>query len=516
MTSQSPSRDTTGFLSGERHLSFPDFQERVKRAAAGLAALGVGAGDTIALLLRNDFAFLEATFAARYLGAYAVPLNWHFKGEEVAYVVADCGARLLIGHRDLLAGVLDDLPKGLRVLSVPTPPEIAGAYRVTPEAGALPGTEDWDAWISAASPIDRPAVAAGESIIYTSGTTGHPKGVRRAPPTPDQAVLVEQMRRQVFGIAPGMRAAITGPLYHSAPNAFAVRAAAMNGLFLIMPRFDAEALLRHIEEYGVTHLFMVPTMFVRLLRLPQEVRRRYDVSSLQAVCHAGSPCPPEIKRAMIEWWGPVINEYYGGTETGPGVFCTSAEWLRYPGTVGRPLADSTARIYDDAGRVLGPNQIGEVYTRIHYYPDFTYLNAPEKRQAVERDGLITCGDVGYYNEEGFFFLCDRKLDMVISGGVNIYPAEIENVLLSLAGVRDCAVIGVPDPEFGEALLALVEPQEGVTLTPEGLRTALKPHLADYKVPRRIEIRQSLPREDTGKIVKRKLKEPYWQGSGRTI
>jgi len=287
-------------------------------------------------------------------------------------------------------------------------------------------------------------------------------------------------------------------------------------LAVLQPRFEAEELLRLIEQYRITHLHMVPTMFVRLLRLPEAVRRRYDLSSLEFVVHGAAPCAMHVKQAMIEWWGPVIHEYYGATETGLVTLHTAEEALRKPGTVGQPLPGVTVRIYDDAGRILPPGEIGEVYSRREGGVDFTYHGMPRKRQDIERDGLVTLGDVGYLDEDGYLFLCDRKNDMVISGGVNIYPAEIEMTLLLLSGVRDCAVFGIPHEDFGEALCAYVEPEPGAALDEAAVRAFLSERLADFKVPRVIRFETGLPREDSGKIMKRKLRDPYWEATGRRI
>jgi long-chain acyl-CoA synthetase len=287
-------------------------------------------------------------------------------------------------------------------------------------------------------------------------------------------------------------------------------------LLVLMPRFDAEDMLRIVEEQRIDAMFIVPTMFIRLLKLPEEVRRRYDVSSLRFVIHAAAPCPAEVKRAMIDWWGPVIHEFYGGTESGPVSFATSQDAAKKPGTVGRASPGATIRILDDDGHMLPAGAVGEVYSQMSAYADFTYQNAPAERAAVERDGFVTCGDLGYLDEDGYLFLCDRKRDMVISGGVNIYPAEIEAAIHGLPGVRDCAVYGVPDPEFGEAVVAAVEPQPGVTLDPAELREGIARQIAGYKVPKLIEIRHDLPREDSGKIFKRCLRDAHWAKLGRSI
>jgi long-chain acyl-CoA synthetase len=309
---------------------------------------------------------------------------------------------------------------------------------------------------------------------------------------------------------------VPGPLYHSAPNAFAMRAARTAGLIALMPRFDPVGFLAAVERHSIEAMFMVPTMFVRLLKLPEEVRRRYDVFSLKFVVHAAAPCPADVKRAMIAWWGPVINEFYGSTESSAVTFATSADTLAKPGTVGRAAVGAELRILDDEGRQLPAGEVGEIFTRMAELPDFTYHNKPDQRAAIDREGFITSGDVGYLDQDGYLFICDRKRDMVISGGVNIYPAEIEAVLHAMTGVKDCAVFGIPDAEFGEKLMAVVEPADSSPITPTDVRAHLLLHLADYKVPRTIEIGRDLPREDSGKIFKRRLRDPYWQKAGRRI
>jgi long-chain acyl-CoA synthetase len=285
---------------------------------------------------------------------------------------------------------------------------------------------------------------------------------------------------------------------------------------VLMPRFDPVALLELIERERLDTMFMVPTMFIRLLKLPEGVRRKHDLSSLRFVVHAAAPCPHDVKRAMIEWWGPVINEFYGSTESSAVTLAFSADTLAKPGTVRRAVQGAELRILDDDGRILPAGEVGEIFTRFAEMPDFTYHNRPDERARVERDGFITSDDVGFLDADGYLFLCDRKRDMVISGGVNIYPAEIEAVLLGLAGVNDCAVFGIPDAEFGEKLMAVVEPMDGGAVSAEDVRAYLRRHLADYKVPRAIEIGHDLPREDSGKIFKRRLRDPYWRKEGRRI
>jgi long-chain acyl-CoA synthetase len=512
-------------ISGARELPLSTLQERAARAASAFASIGVGRGDGVALLLRNDFAFFEAGLGAGLLGAYSVPVNWHFTPDEAAYIIADSGAKAVVAHTDLLGVALAATPQGVPVLAVDTPPEIAAAYqRSASDCAMQPGVKVWEAWIESFPPRAVEASEAPGAIIYTSGTTGRPKGVRRFPPTPAQTMAVTKLIARAFGFDGVLVAqkperivtVVTGPMYHSAPNAyggFAVRAGAD---VILQPRFDPVELLALIEKHRVTHLHMVPTMFVRLLKLPAGVRAKYDLSSLKFVVHAAAPCPVDVKRAMIEWWGPIINEYYGATETGAVVFCTAEEWLKHPGTVGRAQPDVKLVILDDAGKELPAGEAGDVYARLTTGGDFTYHGDDAKRAKAERDGLISVGDIGYVDKDGFLFLCDRRNHMVISGGVNIYPAEIEAEILKIPGVADCAVFGIPDAEFGESLCAVVQPQSGASLKESDVMGHLRDHLARYKIPKIIEFRAELPREDSGKIFKRKLRDPYWEKAGRRI
>lgn len=508
---------TVGFRSGERRRSREEVEARARSLAGGLQRLGVGQGDCVALLMRNDIAFIEAAYAVMTLGAYAVPINWHFSPDEIAYVLADSAAKALIGHADLLHDLRAAIPAGVTVLSMPPPPEVMTAYGIDPARLArATGELDFENWLAAQPAYDGPALPQPQNMIYTSGTTGHPKGVRRTAPTPQEMAATDRMRALVYGMRTGIRAAVPGPLYHSAPNAFGIRAGRLGEALILMPRFEPQDFLRLVQEERIDTVFMVPTMFVRLLKLPEAVRNGYDVSSLRHVIHAAAPCPAGIKRAMLDWWGPVIHEFYGSTEAGAVTFATPEDAMKKPGTVGRITPGAELRFLDAAGRDVAQGDVGEIYSRFPGYPDFTYHNNPGQRAEIERDGFITSGDVGYIDADGYVFVSDRKRDMVISGGVNIYPAEIEAALLALPGVQDCAVFGIPDEEFGEALLAAVEPQPGVTLDQAALRAGLKGVLADYKIPRRIELHAHLPREDSGKIFKRRLREPYWSGAGRSI
>jgi len=506
-----------GIVSGDRATPPEAIEANVRRIAGGFDRLGVRPGDCVAILMRNDIAFLEATYAAATLGAYAVPINWHLKPDEVRYILDDCAAKVLVGHSDLLHPLDGLLPAGLAVFAIAPPPEVLQHFPADPASlSPPPGIQEFGAWAATQEPYAGAALPAPMSMIYTSGTTGRPKGVRRAAPSPVEAKATEALRALVYGLKPGVRALLPGPLYHSAPNSFGIRAGRLGGVLVLMPRFDAEEMLALIEKHRIDTIFMVPTMFVRLLKLPAEVRSRYDMSSLRFVIHAAAPCPADVKAAMIDWWGPVIHEFYGGTETGPVTFATSEDALRKPGSVGRLSPGAEIHVVDEAGRTLPQGGIGELYCRIEGYPDFTYHNAPEKRREVDLDGFVTCGDVGYVDPDGYVFLCDRKRDMIIAGGVNIYPAEIEAALLALDEVRDCAVFGIPHAEFGESIMAVIEPQPGIAIQPDALKAKLATRIADYKVPRYIEVRHDLPREDSGKIFKRRLRDPYWEAAGRQI
>jgi long-chain acyl-CoA synthetase len=506
-----------GIISGQRRRGHAEVADRAARMAGGFEGIGVKQGDSVCILMRNDIAFIEAAYGAMQLGAYAVPVNWHFKPEEIQYILRDSGTRVLVAHADMLHQLRDAIPNGVTVLSVPTPPEILSHYKIDPDHLATPDFAlDLESWLEAQRPYDGRARPQPANMIYTSGTTGHPKGVRRHAPTPEQSAAAERMRAMIYGLRPEARALLPGPLYHSAPNSFGLRAGRLGGALVLMPRFDPEEFLRLVQDERIDTIFMVPTMFIRLMKLPEAVRRKYDVSSLHHVIHAAAPCPADVKRAMIEWCGPVIYEFYGSTESGAVTFANSEDALKKPGTVGKIAPGAELRFIGEDGRMLPQGEVGEIYSRIAGNPDFTYHNKPEKRAEIDRDGFITSGDVGYIDADGYVFICDRKRDMVISGGVNIYPAEIEAALHALPGVHDCAVFGIPDDEFGEALMAVVEPQAGVTLDIADIRAQLKTSLADYKVPKHVEILKNLPREDSGKIFKRRLRDPYWERAGRRI
>jgi long-chain acyl-CoA synthetase len=483
---------TARLLFNKDEVSALEFERQVRRAATGLERLGVSEGDVLCIMQHNKPAFLEAVFAARLLGAYWCPINWHYKAEEAGWILQDSGAKALVIDPALRSQIAAGIAAGVAVID-----DWAGF------------TKDLPLWSGAAR-------TPGPMMPYTSGTTGRAKGVRRVPQSPEQAKLLQEDLARVLGIEAGMRALHPAPLYHSAPSSYAVQCMLSGELMVLEERFDAERALALIEQHRLTHAYLVPTMYVRLLRLPAETKKRYDLSSIRFVASTGSPCPAEVKRAMIEWWGPVFNESYAASELGYVTAISSGEALRKPGAAGRPFGRATVRILDHDGRELPQGKVGLIYARQPAYPDFTYNNNPQARRQIERDGLLSLGDMGFIDEDGYLYVCDRASDMVISGGVNIYPAEIEAALAMMPGVRDCAVFGIPDEEFGEALAAAVQCEPGFTLQAEEVRRYLAERIASYKVPRIITFHDELPREESGKIFKRRLRAPYWEKSGRRI
>ncbi|UNU44616.1 long-chain fatty acid--CoA ligase [Sphingopyxis sp. YF1] len=504
---------TATVISGSNLITGSTIDQRAAKVATGLAEMGIGAGDTVAILLRNDPVFFEISFGANLLGANVVPVNWHFRSDEALFVIADSGAKLIVAHEDLLPVLGDHSSLSLPILVCPVPQEVAEAY-----GSPVSTIDEWASW------RDKHAEWRGEpqitrfGMIYTSGTTGKPKGVKREPADAEMAKRMAALMATALGLVPGqtIRTVITGPIYHAAPNTYALVAGRVGELVVMQPRFDAEGLLALIEHHRLTHVHLVPTMFVRLLKLPEQVRSKYDLSSLRFVAHGAAPCPPEIKQAMIAWWGPIIHEYYGGSETGGAVYHNSEEALRKPGTVGRAMDGCAIRILDDEGNEVPAGTPGHVYIRSTSFPDFTYHGRDADRLAIEREGFVTIGDIGFLDEDGYLFLCDRANDMIISGGVNIYPAEIEAVLLSHPGIADAAVFGVPDAEFGEAVCAAIQPADIGGPDASEVRAFVRSKLAAFKAPRHVEFHSTLPREDSGKILRRLLKEPHWAGTGRTI
>jgi long-chain acyl-CoA synthetase len=499
---------------GEREIPHDELTARAARIAGALLEAGVEHGERVAIVLRNEPTFLALSAACSQMGAVAVPVNWHSRGRELAHVLSHSGARAVFVHSDLIGAVEPELPGGVELIEVAVPEELAAHYGEAPPTGRHPVL---DGWIADAEPCVEPAESSRMSLIYTSGTTGLAKGVLRAAMSAEQAQQVAATTLAAMGLRPGMRTLITAPMYHAAPNAQAVFALALGIELTIMPRFDPESFLALIEAQRITHAQVVPTMFVRLLDLPEEVRAPYDLSSLECVVHAAAPCPVHIKRRIIEWFGPVILEYYGATEIGIVVACDSYEWLAHEGTVGKPVGGAEIRVFDPAGKLLAPGETGEVYIRPPgYWPGFTYLDQEDRRREIDRDGYITIGDIGRVDEDGFLYLSDRARDMVISGGANIYPAEIEACLLELAGVRDVAVFGIPDDEFGEALAVHIDAEPSAGLTDSSIREHVGARLAGFKVPKVVVFDDALPREETGKIFKRRIRARYWAHAGRNI
>ncbi len=497
---------------GDRSVAKPALGADALRAAAGLRALGIGDGDVVAVFMRNDFPFPTAVLAANLAGAYAAPVNWHLRGEEAAAILADCRAAALVIHADLLPVVAGRVPEATRLIVAETPADVAAAYGQAPTP-VPDGHLDWQALIDDNAPIADPA-AGRFTMIYTSGTTAAPKGVTRAVTDPEMLALAGRNAAEMFGLRDGMSTAMNGPVYHSATFSYMSSSLRLEGDLTLMPRFDAEDLLRLIEARRISHMHMVPTMFTRLLRLPDEVRSRYDLSSLEHIIHGAAPCPPEIKRAMIEWWGPVIWEYYGSTEASISTIIGSEAWLARPGSVGPLFEGREVEIRDADGNALATGEQGEIFIRLTENTAFTYRNQPELDAETRAGVWFSNGDVGYFDDTGHLFLCDRAKDMIISGGVNIFPSEIEAVILGHPQVRDCAVFGIPDTEYGEAIAAAVEADGEVT--GDDIRALVTEKLARYKAPRVVDFHDALPREDSGKIFKRKLRDPFWEGQACNI
>jgi len=503
--------------SGERQRPLTDVKERAARLAGGLRDLGVGHGDRYAIVMRNEIAYLEVNLAAGAIGAVPVPVNWHWTGDDLKHLLSDSGCKIAVVHTDLIQGVEAQMPAGLRIVEAEVPDEVRLAYGLgdVPLSGRFPVVADLIAQHEPPAPL---SASPPMAVVYTSGTTGLAKGILRDPVSAEAAPHVGALIADLLGLAPGRTTVMSAPLYHSAPNVNASFAAAFGMNIIIMPKFDPEQFLALVQEHRADVVQLVPTMFRRLLRLPPSVRRSYDISSIKEVVHSAEPCPAELKREVIGWFGPIVSEYYGGSEGGPWVKCTSQEWLAHPGTVGRPLLDAELRIVGPDGAQLPVGETGIIYGRSpSVWPNFTYLNNEAKRRDIDDgDGFITVGDVGRLDEDGYLHLSDRLNDMVISGGVNIYPAEIEATLLALPGVRDVAVFGIPDPEMGESLAAHVELMPGAILTEQAVRARVQQTLARYKVPKVVVFEDEIPREDSGKLFKRRLKEKYWDPVGSDI
>ncbi|TSD95699.1 acyl-CoA synthetase [Skermania sp. ID1734] len=490
-------------------LTYGELAARADRYGAGLQQMGLRPGDAVVMMLHNTADLVAFYFAAFETGLYIVAVNWHLTGPEVAYILKDSEAKaFLAGERFAEAAV-----------------QAADEAGVPADARFAVGTIDGFRPLSelgADLPPGRPEIrTTGAPMLYTSGTTGRPKGVRR-PLTgndPDEVPLAASGFFGIFGLrAFDSHVHICGsPLYHTAVLNFVTISIQLGHKVVLMDRWDPEEMLRLIEEHRVTHSHMVPTQFHRLLALPEEVRAKYDVSSLRCMIHGAAPCPLEIKRRMLEWWGPVVTEYYAATEGG-GTSISGEEWLRKPGSVGKAWPNSVVKVLDDNGNELPPREVGQVYMRMGG-SSFEYHHDKKKTEASRVGDLFTLGDVGYVDEDGYLYLCDRKSDMIISGGVNIYPAEIEGELAVHPKVADVAVFGVPHEDWGEEIKAVVQPADGIegdeALTAELLDFAAK-RLAKFKWPKSIDYVNELPRDPNGKLYKRKLRDPYWADRERAI
>jgi acyl-CoA synthetase (AMP-forming)/AMP-acid ligase II len=482
-------------------VTYAQLNDRSRRFARFLRSQGLRLGDHVAIMLPNNRAFLEIAWAAQRAGLYYTAINTHLRPGEVQYVLKDCGASALISSETL--------------------PEVAGLdfsripVRVSTDGG-LPGFECYEDVIAVQSPELLDDECEGREMLYSSGTTGRPKGVRKpllgatfGDPT---TVLAEIAYGLTFGNSgSGSVFLCPAPLYHSAPLVGSMSWQRFGATVVLMEKFDPRECLRLIERYRITDAQLVPTMFTRLLSLPRAERERYDVSSLRHVTHTAAPCPVALKRQMIEWWGPIIDEYYSGTEDIGATFISAREWLEHPGSVGRPLV--RCHIVGPDGAECPPGEAGVVY--FEGGRSFDYHNDPDKTASVRNDlGWRTLGDIGYLDDEGYLYLTDRQAHMIISGGVNIYPQEAENVLAGHPAVVDVAVIGVPDDEMGEAVKAVVQLAETIVPTEE-LKNELiaycRAELASYKCPRSVDFVDDLPRDPNGKLYKRLVRERYWAG-----
>ncbi|MEX1007779.1 MAG: AMP-binding protein [Acidimicrobiia bacterium] len=484
--------------------------------ARGLRSLGLSSGDTVAVVLGNSRELLELYGAAVQTGLTFVALNWHLGVDELAYILTDSGAKVVVAHERFA-----DVARGAAELAgIPLPARFA--------VGDTPGFRPLAELVAGQPVAALGSRQAGQVMFYTSGTTGRPKGVRkRLAETPvDEIALITGIGLRASSFAaiasthPEHRVdLVCGPMYHAAPIAGAC-GALDNGAFLVMvDHWTPEDFLEKVERYRVTNVSMVPTMFHRLLALPEETRARADVSPLQMVSHAGAPCPVDVKRRMIEWWGPIIVESYSSTE-GAGTTVTAEEWLRKPGTVGQPSPGVVLRILDDDGNDCAPGAPGLVYVSQTMW-QFDYHNDPGKTAANRRGDLFTVGDIGYVDDDGYLFLCDRQADVIISGGVNVYPAEVEATLLTHPAVVDAAVVGAPSDEWGEEVTAVVEMNVSTGTVPghelaQDLIEFCRARLAHYKCPRAVDFVDSLGRDPNGKLRKKAIRDRYWEGRDRKI
>lgn len=501
---------------------FADPDQRVDRAkletmgargAGALAALGVEPDDVVAVIMRNDLTHVELMRSVALAGATLCPLNWHSAAQEVGAILADCDPRVVFIHRDLAAPLAEVL-SGYKIIAITPGPAIIAAYGGDDTDNAdLP---EWSTLRDAATPVEG-RVKMRPMLRYTSGSTGMPKGILRRHSDPN-VCYYETLARIGTGMMrmrPGGRFLTAAPLYHSAPSTLSGMALAIDGMnMIVLPRFEPERFLATIEAEKITHIYLVPTMMSRLLKLPDEVKNRYDLSSIEFCISTGSPWPHEIKAAMIEWWGPVMWETYGASELGFLTLVNSEEALAKPNTAGTIQMGGSILILDEDKNPVPAGQIGDIYIQFNHFGDFNYSNADD--EAMRAHGHVGVGDMGWLDDDGYLFIADRKKDMIISGGANIFPAEIEAALIEAPFIADVAVFGAPDAEFGECIVAAIQPAAGASADDAAVRDWLNGRLARFKHPRIIEYHDALPRHDSGKIFKQRLRAPHWEGSGRNI
>jgi len=492
--------------SGEA-VTYRQLNDRSNQCAHLLASLGLLPGDGIAIFAENHARYLEICWAAQRSGFYYTCISSRLTAPEVRYILDDCQAKVLFTS-SAKADVAAEL--------VANTPGLQARYMLD---GTIPGYEAYETALVGFPTQPIAEELEGSDMLYSSGTTGRPKGVRpklsgQAAGAPNPLVL---LCAALYGATPDSVYLTPAPLYHAAPLRFTMTFQRIGATCIIMEKFDAEAALAAIERHAVTHSQWVPTMFVRMLKLPESVRAAYDVSSLRVAIHAAAPCPIPVKEQMIRWWGPVLCEYYAGTEGNGFTAINSEEWLAHKGSVGRPI-NSEVHIVDDAGGELPPHEAGTVY--FSGGSRFEYHNDPDKtRAAYNERGWSTLGDIGYVDEDGFLYLTDRKANMIISGGVNIYPQETENVLITHPKVTDVAVFGVPNEDFGEEVKAVVQPVDMRLAGPELERELIefcRANLSALKCPRSVDFEAELPRHPTGKLYKRLLRDRYWGGHDSRI
>ncbi|GAB5378823.1 MAG: acyl-CoA synthetase [Aliiglaciecola sp.] len=469
-------------------------------------------GDTLAILMRNAPEYLAVIEACRYVETFYVPLNWHASPQEIVHILEDSKTAVLIGHSDLINGLSSEDLSQIRVLQFPTPDEVVQRYALPPMASNPPLAEDLIELLQSTQAIDSMPKRFRGMFSYTSGSTGRPKGIKREvdESAPDKYEVYRGLSKSLMKLEPGVRFYVSAPMYHSAPNALSMSCIASGYADIyIEPKFDAEQFLADIDRYKITHTYIVPTMMVRLLKLPEPVKKAYDVSSLRFALSTGSACPADVKQAMIDWFGPIFYESYGASEIGFMTLISSPEAADKPGSVGKVLPGGSIKILDDDKRPLPVGESGSIYVYLPMFGPFKYTNAEGDLADLHVDGHTTVGDVGYLDEDGYLFINDRKKDMIISGGANIFPAEIEAVLIDMPDIADCAVFGAPHAEFGETIVVAVQCAPGNSLTLEQIHEFLEGKLARFKFPRKLDLHDALPREDSGKIFKQRLRAPYW-------